>query len=503
MAFPSRGRSGYRAALLLFAAAAAGGGAATAETLAEKSERAKLWMAQQRFAEAAGLYEELTKAVPGNPGLLLNLGMARHMAGQDAAAIAPLEAALRLQAIPPAMLFLGSSYLRLGQPAKAVGPLKRFVAADPNHQEARQMLADAAASTGNHAEAAVHLTKLAEWTPDQPALWYSLGRTWQEVAAGHMEKLPQDSGYWLALAAENRNKRSQSRAGFLLYRKAIGKLPKQRGLHAAVAEIYRATGHEDWAKVEDGLEAGLGAPACKPVVTLECHFAAGRFREVLMATLPVATMEARYWKSRAAGALAQAAFAKLAALGPSVAASRYEAESKRDDGRHQEAVEAWRAALALAPADQSLQFELANSLVAARDFDGAQEVATALLAADPAGPDFNFLQGEILMSQQQPERALPFLAKAVEADAKVLPLRASYGRALMLAGRGAEAVPHLEAALPLDTDASLHFQLARAYQAAGKAELAKAMMAKYQALRAREEEDRKKIEAEAEITAPR
>src|SRR4029453_12178671 len=101
---------------------------AQSPALVEKSERAQLWMAQQRFADAAVLYEELTRALPGNAGMLVNLGMARHLAGQDAEAIAPLEASLKIRPAAQAPLFLGASYLRTGQPAKAIAPLRRLVA---------------------------------------------------------------------------------------------------------------------------------------------------------------------------------------------------------------------------------------------------------------------------------------------------------------------------------------------------------------------------------------
>ena len=53
-------------------------------------------MAAGQYAEAVPVYRDLVKAVPGNPGLLLNLGMALHLSGQDGEAIAPLEAALKL-----------------------------------------------------------------------------------------------------------------------------------------------------------------------------------------------------------------------------------------------------------------------------------------------------------------------------------------------------------------------------------------------------------------------
>ena len=108
---------------------------------AEKANRAKSLLGENKFAEAAALYTELVKAIPGNPGLLLNQGMALHMAGEDSKAIPPLESALKLNPnIPPAMLFLGASYLRTGQPAKAMVLLEKFVSIDPKHAEARQML---------------------------------------------------------------------------------------------------------------------------------------------------------------------------------------------------------------------------------------------------------------------------------------------------------------------------------------------------------------------------
>ena len=50
------------------------------DDLAAESHRAKELMADRRFAEAIPIYEHLVKAVPGNPGLLLNLALAEEMA---------------------------------------------------------------------------------------------------------------------------------------------------------------------------------------------------------------------------------------------------------------------------------------------------------------------------------------------------------------------------------------------------------------------------------------
>jgi Tfp pilus assembly protein PilF len=54
----------------------------------------------------------------------------------------------------------------------------------------------------------------------------------------------------------------------------------------------------------------------------------------------------------------------------------------------------------------------------------------------------------------------------------------------MQTGNTTAAIPHLEAAVEKgeDEDGSLHYQLARAYQAAGQPELARKMLEKYAAI---------------------
>lgn len=464
----------------------------------EKAERAQLWMAQQRFADAAGLYEELTRALPGNAGMLMNLGMARHMAGQDAAAIAPLEAALKIQPIPPAFLFLGASYLRINQPAKAVPPLRRFLQLDPAHAEARRMIIDAAMTSENHAEAVIHLRKLAEADAAQPMIWANLARSYSALASGAFDKVPAGSGYFFALTAESRSQQNQNRAAFYFYRQALSVMPKLRGVHAGLAGVYERTGQPEWAAQERAAEASLGGPNCKALPgSLECLFAAGQFLRITQSAL--ATPEAYYWRARAYEALSRNAVAKLAALPPSAEGWRFQAELARDAGRHAEAVKAWRAAIELTPQpDAGLELELAASLMATRDYDAARAIAEKYLAADPAAPDVNFLMGDLLLNQQQAAEAIPYLEKATA----ILPARASLGRALLLAGRPADAVAHLQAALPLDTDASLHFQLVRALQGAGRAAEAKVALAKYQALQAKLGAATAELEEKLQITAP-
>lgn len=462
-------------------------------------------MAAGRFAEAAAVYAQLVKAVPNNPGLLLNHGMALHLAGDDQAALAPLQAAIRLDAkIAPAHLFLGAAYLRLNQPAKALPPLRQFLALDPEHIEARQMIADAALLSGRNAEAIEHLAKLSRLQPDRPGVWYQLGRAYEGAAAeafDRMAKLFPESASWFALLADSRSKTSQTRAAFYFYRKALSVNPRMRGLHASIAGIYRRNGHEDWARQEEAAELKLGKPDCT-VSPLECDFAAGRFESILGATRAAKTEAQFLWRIRAADQLARRSFVRLAALPASPESFRFQAETARDQNRHADAAAAWREALRLQPGNPDFQAELISSLILARKYEEAQDLVGPLLKQYPGAPDLNYLQGDLLLNQQLADRAVPHLEQAVKADPANLPAHASLARALIATGRPADALPHAKAALELDTDGSLHFQLARAYQASGQAEAAKAALAQYQQIKARSNAQDRVLEEEVQITPP-
>jgi tetratricopeptide (TPR) repeat protein len=79
---------------------------------------------------------------------------------------------------------------------------------------------------------------------------------------------------------------------------------------------------------------------------------------------------------------------------------------------------------------------------------------------------------------------------------------ASLGWALALINRSADASPHLEKALTIDEDGSLHYQLARAFQAQGNTQKARELMTKYQQIQKQSQESKEEVAKEAQITAP-
>lgn len=473
--------------------------------LAAKSQRGKEAMAAGKFAEAAAIYAELVKALPGNPGLLLNLGMAEHMAGRPRQAIPQFQAALRLDSgLFAAWLFLGVARLDAGEPDQAIEPLEKALRIQPDYPDAHQALAGALFSLGRFREAAEPYQRLTQMNPRNSRAWYGLGKCYESLsrrAFADLERTAPASGYWLALAAGMRLAQQQYSGAFFFYRQALEKQPGLRGLHPAVADIYRRTGHADWAAVEEQKERRLPPLDCayRP---LECDFLQGRYRQVLAAVGNPQTPETYYWQSLAYNELALQAFERLGQLPSSAEWHQVLAESHRNMGRHLEAVKEWREALQLSPANLDIQRELAISLHQSRDYRAAQALLEDLLKRDPASAELNYYLGDALLNLQQAAQAAPFLKKAVAKDAAVLPAQASLARAYLQSGQAAQAIPHLKAALPTDDDGSLYYQLARAYQSAGQADLAKETLQKYQEIRNSAQGERKKLEQDIRITPP-
>ena len=166
-----------------------------------------------------------------------------------------------------------------------------------------------------------------------------------------------------------------------------------------------------------------------------------------------------------------------------------------------ESAKEWRKALTYAPNDERLREELLSALYRAHD-PAALKLADELLRENPSSPELNFIKGDILLSSQETEKAIPYLETAVKLDPKLIAAHHALGRAYMQVGRQAAAIPQLEAALSIDEDGSLRYQLARAYQAAGQAELAKKTLEESAQRQKADREEKSKLEEEMQITPP-
>jgi predicted Zn-dependent protease len=453
------------------------------DQLALKSQQAKGLLAQGKFAEAIPLYQELVRALPGNPGLRLNLGIAEHMTGRDREAAATLGEVLRMEPNNgPALAMCGASYLRLGDPAKAIPFLERALRVMPQDNEVLPMLADAALMSGKFGTAASALRALSKVQPGEPRIWAGLGHSYEalsEEAFSKLDSLAPGSPYWLALAAETRLKQRQLRSALALYREALAKL-NRRDWRESVAAIYQQTNHPDWASAEKSKASQLAPPPCaKP--TAECHFLAKRYLSA--AESPGQTPDLLYWRSKAYNELAREAFAQLSRFPDSVEWHSFLGNLYRNQGKHEESIKEWQAAIAKRPSDLDLERELAATVLAGKDYLRAESSLRSLIEKSPDNAELLWMLGEALMAQQKLEDAITPLEKSAKLNPALLAARASLGRALLAANRAADAVPHLRAALPADRDGSLHFQLSRALAAQGKTAEAAQLAQKSQQLR--------------------
>lgn len=439
--------------------------------LAERSHQAKKLMSEGRFAEAIPIYQSLVRAVPGNPGLILNLGMAEQMAGQPRQAIPQFEAVLKL---------------------------------DPENIPALTLIAEAYQNTGKFDSAAATYRKLTALNATDPQSWYGLGKAYESLATSNLASLSKSapqSPYVAALLADSRLQRRQYRSAFFFYRQAQAKLPTLLGLHAGLANIYQDTGHQDWATAEQLSERRLLDMPCT-AKTAECRFRMGDYLAVARAAASAPKPDVLFWAIKADNQLARDAFTRLGELPDSVEVHALRAEILHGHGQDAEATAEWRAALSLAPGDVHLKTELARSLFLAHKYDEVMPLLNELLVREPDASDLNFMLGESLWRTQRPENAVPYLKAALRADPEMLPAHAAIGMVYGLLNRPAEAVPHLEKALSIDDDGSLHYSLARAYQAAGKTPAAQKTMEQYQRIKQKNQQINDQLAKEAEITAP-
>jgi protein O-GlcNAc transferase len=151
------------------------------EDAAANSQRARDLVVAGNVEEAIPIYRELARAFPNNAAILVNLSVAEFKAKHYRDAAAHASAALKLQPDSlPANLFLGSSYEELGEHSLALAPLEKVLATQPKERNALLMLAEAQLNLENYEEAATDFQKLSELAPENPKVWYGLGRTFDD-----------------------------------------------------------------------------------------------------------------------------------------------------------------------------------------------------------------------------------------------------------------------------------------------------------------------------------
>jgi predicted Zn-dependent protease len=226
---------------------------AQARDPSKDAQRAQELVAAGQLDQAIHIYQDLVRASPDNPVLLLNLSVAEYTAKHFREAIANATAALKLKPdLLPARLFLGASYVELGEFTLAIDSLQLVIAADPRERNGRLMLGEALLGAGRPAAAVDHLKAAAEMLPANPRVWYGLGRAQEALGIK-----PAASEAWERLmalpvsleshlhAAQVHDTEQRWREAAVEWREALQWAPENRAARVALAaSLFRSRDYD-------------------------------------------------------------------------------------------------------------------------------------------------------------------------------------------------------------------------------------------------------------------
>ena len=194
----------------------------------------------------------------------------------------------------------------------------------------------------------------------------------------------------------------------------------------------------------------------------------------MLESLPPATRnsaEASYWRARCYEKLGTAAYLRLYQADPNSyrlhqLMGDLEA-AKGDDGK---AIEEYRAAIALKSSSPNLHYSLGHLLWKDLKVPDARAELEAELELNPHHPGALNDLGDTYLLEHQPDKALPYLIKALSADSANPDIHRDLGTAYMELGNYRKAEEQYKIAVVADHDGSVHYKLARVYQSLGEKE---------------------------------
>ncbi|MCU1296489.1 MAG: hypothetical protein JWO91_767 [Acidobacteriaceae bacterium] len=179
--------------------------------------------------------------------------------------------------------------------------------------------------------------------------------------------------------------------------------------------------------------------------------------------------EASYWRARSYEKLATAAYLRLYQADPNSyrlhqLMGDLEA-AKGDDGK---AIEEYRAAIALKSSLPNLHYSLGHLLWKDLKVPEARAELAAELELNPHHPGALNDLGDTYLLEHQPDKALPYLVRALAADSANPDIHRDLGTAYSELADYRKAEEQFKIAVSADHDGSVHYKLARVYQALGE-----------------------------------
>ena len=178
-----------------------------------------------------------------------------------------------------------------------------------------------------------------------------------------------------------------------------------------------------------------------------------------------------YWRARCFEKLATQVYLRLYQADPNsyrVHELTGDLEAaKANDGK---AIEEYRTAVAMKPSVPNLHYSLGHLLWKDLKTDEARKELNAELELNPRHAGALHDLGNTYLLEHQPEQALAYLKRAVEVEPGDPDIHRDLGTAYADLHDYAQAEAEFKAAIPGDQDGSVHYKLARIYQAEGQKE---------------------------------
>ncbi|MHB8501630.1 MAG: tetratricopeptide repeat protein [Candidatus Acidiferrales bacterium] len=311
----------------------------------------------------------------------------------------------------------------------------------------------------------------------------------------------------LAFLAEQNGNLSQAAADASLAASSAGKNAVPGS--CAVTDVNLALQRGQFSEIAPCAGSGLNSRTSPElrIGVASALLEAGEYENALktLEALPAAarnSADASYWRARCYEKLATAAYLRLYQSGPDSyrlhqLMGDLEA-AKGDDGR---AIEEYRAAIALRPSLPELHYSVGHLLWKDLKLPEARVELEAELALNPRHRGALDDLGDTYLLEHQPDKALPYLMRALAADSANPDIHRDLGTAYSELGQYRKAEAQFKIAVSDDHDGSVHYKLARVYQALGDKENAAREFALSTALN-RESHDKleKKTERLGEVT---
>jgi tetratricopeptide (TPR) repeat protein len=206
--------------------------------------------------------------------------------------------------------------------------------------------------------------------------------------------------------------------------------------------------------------------------------------------------EASYWRARCYEKLATAAYLRLYRVDPnSYRLHQLMADLDAAKGNDQKAIEEYRLAIALKPALPNLHYGLGHLLWKDLKVDEARQELEAEVTLNPRHAAALNDLGNTYLLEHQPNKALPYLKLALAADPGNPAIHGDMGTAYSELKDYPKAEVEFRIAVSVDADGSVHYKLARVYQALGRRDEAAREFALSTALNA---ESHQKLEKQIE-----